>query len=258
MIPIKNNLLTKLKILWNSPDSTRGRTWEFDGPYYPNSWMSYSREMSDGLDLFNCQSFDDLLILIGKLLKQKPNITDLMGGAYFIENSELAGTITGVRVHDKDQDFLSVFGESNNSKHKEMMKILSAKNRRVVEADLLTESGWRSLKSLPKANLLVCRPVGIFDCRHAKVSRLDDSTLYHEFYEWLFDNLISLTSNKSIIFSEIPDFMEDNQVIKFLKRKDKQNNSKSIIFKVSDEAYHWAGFERRYVVIIRGISLLGS
>jgi hypothetical protein len=244
--------LTSLREKWSKPDSRSGHTWDFDGVYHGiEYWKSYDHEMRGGLKVFGCKSFDDLVIVLGNKLDRKPNVIDLMGGAYFLKNPENTNSFTGIRVHDKDSDFFSFNEEIDDELSVLTKKIISAPNRRIIEADILTVKGWNDIEKaeIPKADLLVCRPVGPFDVRHAMTDGFDKSGGYVGLYLALFKRMLKLVNKEGgVIFTEIPDVYNTKEINKFLKDLDEKENSRSRLFTVPDKDYHWGRVKRKYVV----------
>mgnify|MGYP001572070828 CR=1 FL=1 len=104
--PFSKSKLVRLKEGWSKPDREMTETWDFDGVSWgPEHWMSYDYEMREGLGGFGCRTFDELVVSLTKKLGRRPNVIDLMGGAYFIEHLENTETMVGIRIHPKDGDF---------------------------------------------------------------------------------------------------------------------------------------------------------
>jgi|CXWL01.1.fsa_nt_gi hypothetical protein len=97
-----------------------------------------------------------------------------MGGAYFLEHPEKTETLVGIRIHPKDEVFLEASKGYREDRRLLYQKIIGAPNRREVEADVLSNSGWKAVRNenLPLADLLVCRPVGPLDKKRAMASQL--------------------------------------------------------------------------------------
>lgn len=250
--PLTTSRLTSLREKWSKPDSRSGYTWDFDGVYHGlDYWKSYDHEMRSGLKVFDSKSFDDLVIVLGNKLDRKPNVIDLMGGAYFLRNPENTNSFTGIRVHDKDRDVFSINEGIDDELSILSKKIISAPNRRIIEADILTVKGWNDIEKaeVPKADLLVCRPVGPFDVRNAMSDRFDIPEGYVGLYLALFKRMLKLVNKKDgIIFTEIPDVYNTKEISNFFKNLDEKENSRSRLFTVPDKDYHWGCAKRKYVV----------
>lgn len=251
--PLTTSRLTSLRGKWSKPDSQPGHTWDFDGIYHGlEYWKSYDHEMKSGLKVFDCKSFDDLVIALANKLDRKPNVIDLMGGAYFLRNPENANLFTGIRVHDKDGDIFSINEGVDDELSNISKKIIGAPNRNIIEADILTVKGWNDIEKarIPKADLLVCRPVGPFDIRHAKGDMFDIPEGYVGLYLALFKRMLKLVNKDGgVIFTEIPDIYNTKEINKFLKNLDEKENSRSRLFTVPHKDYHWGRTKRKYVVI---------
>jgi hypothetical protein len=245
--------LTSLRTKWSEPDRAKGKTWEFDGiPYTPDHWEGYNHETREGLNTFGCKTFDDLVDKLEIKLGRKSNVIDLMGGAYFLESPEKAQSLTGIRINDKDQEFMDVYGEKTDIYSMRFKKIIQSPNRKVIEADILSNNGWNTIKNsnLPLADLLVCRPVGPFDVRHSVSDRFDNPNAYAGLYISLFKRMLTLVNKKGgVIFTETPDVYSDKELKKFFDETDKVEGSHTTLFTVPDEDYHWGGMKRRYAVI---------
>lgn len=246
--------LVSLRHKWSQPDSTRGATWDFDGAQvYPNHWMSYNHEMYFGLSaIFGCDTFDSLVVALSEKLGRKPHVIDLMGGAYFLNSPENTASLTGIRVHDKDSDFLEYKGGADDQEGQLYRKIIGCPNRRIIEADILSNAGWNTIyqQKLPPSDLLVCRPIGPFDCSHAIGDPLDDPTSYFGLYASLFRRMITLVNqNTGIVFTEIPDIVPDYELNTFFSTFDSSQKCQTDVFIVPDRSYHWVGVKRRYAVI---------
>ena len=255
--PLTRARLTGLRKKWSDPDSRKGRTWEFDGVVKPDHWMSYSYEMREGLGNFDCKTFDDLVLLLDKKLNRKPNVVDLMGGAYFLSNPENTDSLVGIRIHNKDQDFLNVHKNDDSDRSRLLRQIINTPNRRVIEADVLSNAGWKKIRnaSMPAADLLVCRPAGPFDDKHSMSNRFDDPRAYAGLYQSLYKRMLSLVNRKGgVIFTEVPDIYTDTEIEKFFERTDKEEGSQTKLFTVPDEDYQWGGKKRRYAVVQFGKS----
>lgn len=249
MNTLSHNKFKTLSQKWFEPDSRRGYSWTFDGvPETPDHWMGYNFELAKGLGMFKCSTFDQLVKKLTNHLCQKPNVLDLFGGAYFLDFPQQANTVIGVRIHDKDQENLEGF-DRRDTYSARVQRIILSPNRKVIEADLLTEEGWNSLSTAPKTNLLVCRPVGLFDARHCMASVHDSPSDYTDLYVWLFNQALRLLSQNSLFFTEIPDIFEDEKIYKFFSQKDSDLKSKTTIFEVGCRDYDFAGYKRRYAVI---------
>ncbi len=254
------NLLPKDKLIalnkkWSEPDSKKGYSWPYDGVRdTPNHWMGYNHELRGGLDLFNCLSFDELVIWMNQRLGYQADVIDLMGGAYFLENPENTNLLTGIRVHDKDRDFLELYDRESSSKSSRVKKIIYSSNRTIIEADILKQEDWDRIYSLNKrAHLLVCRPVGVFDSYRSMANNFDNPAHYCNFYSWLFDNARKLLNPNSIFFTEIPDVFDDQSVYDFFNHQDIVNGTITQIYFVPDADYNCRGHQRRYAVILNGL-----
>ena len=54
--------LVQLKRNWSEPDRARMAVWDFDGiSWGPEHWMSYDYEMREGLGVFGCKTFDEMV-----------------------------------------------------------------------------------------------------------------------------------------------------------------------------------------------------
>lgn len=247
--------LKDMRKKWTEPDRDQGHTWEFDGVPYEEDhgdWMNYDHEMRDGLSELDCKTFDDLVSILSNRLGRKPNVIDLMGGGYFLRNPENAAQITGIRIHNKDKDFLAVHKEGTSKYSQLVRKIIGAANRRVVDGDVLSSHGWKVIKNenLPAADLLVCRPVGPFDNKHAMGSMFDDPASYGGLYRSLFFRMLALVNKKSgTIFTEVPDIFPDAGLRSFFEDIDSKKGCKTKLYTVPDEDYSWGGKKRRYVVV---------
>lgn len=231
----------------------KGYTWEFDGPHaYPEHWMSYNHEMREGLAKLGCKTFDELVIKLYEKLGYKPNVIDFMGGAYFLTSPENTNTLTGIRVHDKDDDFAEAYQDNTSNTTTLFNKIVKTEVRQVLEADILSNEGWKIIRAsnVPLADLLVCRPVGPFDIKNSVNSRYDEQEKYIGMYSSLFFRMLELVNKKNgIIFTGLPDFFTDQNVEEFFLKLDKQEQCKTILYTVPDKDYHWGGHQRRYAVI---------
>jgi hypothetical protein len=244
--------LVSLRNKWSKPDEAKGKTWEFDGiPYSPDAWDSYNHEMRDGLNMLGCKTFDQLVGKLNNKLRHKPNVVDLMGGAYFLEDPEKTFTLTGIRIHDKDRDFNEIYKDGTDDFSRRFRKIIQSPNRKVFEADVLSNEGWATIRhNLPLADLLVCRPVGPFDNRNSLGDRFDNPNAYAGLYISLFKRMLGLVNKKSgVIFTEVPDVYSDGELKKFFTQLDRTEESQTTLFTVLDEDYHWGGAKRRYAVI---------
>lgn len=246
--------LKDMREKWSKPDRDMGRTWEFDG--VPNEglgdWMNYDNEMRDGLSELGCKTFDDLVNILGSRLERKPNVVDLMGGGYFLRNPENAAYITGIRIHNKDEDFLVEHKEGESKYSQLVRKIVGAANRKVVESDVLSNHGWKVIRdeNLPAADLLVCRPVGPFDNRHSMGSMFDDSATYEGLYRSLFFRMLALVNKKSgVVFTEVPDIFSDAGLRSFFEDIDSKEKCKTKVYTAPDVDYSWGRKKRRYVMI---------
>lgn len=253
MSTLSNHKFQELSQKWSEPDSRKGWDWTFDGvPETPEHWMGYNFELSLGLKQFKCSNFDQLVKKLTRVLKQKPNVLDLFGGAYFLDFPTQTQTLTGVRIHDKDEEYLQGF-DRRDSYSTRVQNIILAPNRNVLEADLLTQAGWNKVfKEAPRADLLVCRPVGLFDVRHCMASVHDKAEEYEDLYIWLFNQAIKLLNKDSLFFTEIPDIFSDEKVIKFFSQKDQELKTKTKVFEVDSPDYRWADYQRRFAVIRSG------
>jgi hypothetical protein len=244
--------LKNLRRVWSRGDEDKGFTWDFDGVLdTPDNWMGYSQEMSEGLNAFSCKTFDELVLKIKEKKGRKPNVVDLMGGAYFLNNPENANSLTGIRIRNTDEDFLRVYKDKDTLVSKLITKITQSPNRKVIEADILSNTGWEAIKKedVPLADLLVCRPVGPFDNKRATGNRFDAPEIYGGLYASLFKRMLTLVNRKDgVIFSEVPDIFSDSQIKEFFARADADNDSKTSVFTVSAN-YQWGGIKRRYVVV---------
>ena len=248
---------TKLRALrkkWSEPDRPRGKTWGYDGVYEGiGSWAGYSHEMREGLGKLGCETFDELVEVLGKELGRKPNVIDLMGGAYFLEEPENVNTLTGIRIHDKDSEYLEVYKDSDKNRAKLLKKIVEAPNRQVVEADILSNKGWKAVEEadMPKADLLVCRPMGPFDVKHATAEVWEENVAaYAGLYSSLFKRMLNLVNKENgLIFTEVPDIYLDKEINIFFTEADKEYGLQTDIFAVVDKDYHFGGRVRRYAVI---------
>ena len=251
--PFSKSKLVSMREKWSEPDQTKGQTWEFDGVAHdPEHWMGYSHEMREGLGMFGCKTFDKLTSYLREKLNRKPNVVDLMGGAYFLDFPENVGSLVGIRIHDKDTDFLEVSKKSKSERAWLLEKIIQSPNRRVIEADILTNAGWRVIKgeNLPLADLVVCRPGGPFDVEHATVSRFDNPAIYAGLYTSLFRRMLKLVNKESgVVFTEIPDIFSDTEIDNFFVGIDKSEKSRTKVFTVPDVDYHWGGKKRKYAVV---------
>jgi hypothetical protein len=249
--------LKELRGMWSSPDRDRGYTWDFDGVSPdPEGWTSYSYEMIDGLSEFGCKTFDQLVDRLGNYLGRNPNVIDLMGGAYFLNFPEKTNTLTGIRIHNKDEDFIEAATDTSRVETKLIDKITKAQNRVIVEADILSSAGWKKIKeqNLEPADLLVCRPVGPFDNKRASVSRFDNPETYSGLYTSLFYRMTALVNKEDgVIFTEIPDIFEDADIKSFFDEVEVRERCKVSLFTVLDENYRWGGIKRRYAVVRFGM-----
>lgn len=246
--------LTALRKKWSEPDSSKGKTWEYDGVYEGiGSWAGYSHEMREGLGNWDCETFDELVEVLEKKLGRKPNVIDLMGGAYFLDKPENTNTLTGIRIHDKDEEYLEAFKDSDRSDAKIIKRIIKTPNRKVIEADILSNKGWRTIEEadIPKADLLVCRPMGPFDVRHATAEVWEENlTVYAGLYSSLFKRMLKLVNKEDgLIFTEAPDIYSDEEIKIFFTEADKEHGLHIDIFTASDKDYHMGGCVRRYAVI---------
>lgn len=243
--------LKSLREKWSSPDRNLG--WEFDGvEANTEHWMGYNHEMSEGLSVFGCKTFDELTLRIEKKLGRKPNVIDLMGGAYFLHSPENTSSLVGIRIQNKDQDFLEESNNKDNQESRLLSKIIKYTNRKIIEADILSNIGWNKIKEskVPLADLLVCRPVGPFDNRTAMGSEFDNPESYAGLYSSLFKRMISMVNRDGgIIFTEVPDIYSNDQIKKFFKDTDVSEGTDSFLFEVKDEDYSWGGKKRRYAVV---------
>ena len=251
--PLTKTRLTSLRGKWSKPDRDKGRTWEFDGvPYSPEHFMSYNHEMREGLSDYDCKTFDELVTILEKKLGRKPDVIDLMGGAYFLSEPGNVNTLVAIRVHDKDKEFIEVANEKDGKESRLIKKVTGASNRRVIDADVLTTKGWKDIEKagLPKADLLVCRPVGPFDVKHAMDSRWDEPGAYVGLYASLFGRMLRLVNKKDgVIFTEVPDIYTEKEVKKFFVGVDEKEGSQTEELTAPDKDYHWGGRKRRYAVI---------
>ncbi len=242
-----------MKKSWAGPDNGEEDPWEFDGiTENLDSRNSYDQEMAEGLDGFGCKTFDELVLRLEKKLGRKPNVVDLMGGAYFLHDPENTNTLTGIRLLNKDEIFIMSVAGKNDYLSELTSKIIGAPNRKVVEADILSKQGWDVIKNqnLPLADLLVCRPVGPFDVKRSMGTRHDNPEAFARLYTSLFNKTMSLVNRDGgMIFTEIPDIYSDEQVKKFFGETDKREGSYSWLFTVKDERSHWGGAKRRYAVV---------
>ena len=136
-------------------------------------------------------------------------------------------------------------------------KITGAPNRKVVDADVLSNSGWKAIRnaSLVPADLSVCRPVGPFDDKHAMVSRFDNPATYAGLYISLFRRMLKLVNKEhGVIFCEIPDIYSESEARDFIEDIDREEGSETKIFTVPDQDYQWGGAKRRYVVVQFGMN----
>lgn len=247
--------LKALRKKWSEPDSKKGRTWEYDGVYESyGSWAGYSYEMREGLGNLGSETFDDLVDVLGKKLGRKPNVIDLMGGAYFLDKPKKTNTLTGIRIHNKDEDYMvEAHKDDGKSIAKTIRRIIKSPNRRIVEADILSNQGWRIIEKagIPKADLLVCRPMGPFDVRHATANVWEENVAaYSGLYSSLFKRMLKLVNRKNgLIFTEVPDIYSDEEIKEFFSEADKEHGLQIEIFAVSDKDYHMGGRVRRYAVI---------
>lgn len=253
--------LVRLREKWSEPDKKRMETWDFDGVSWgPEHFMSYDHEMREGLSIFGCKAFDELVVSLGKKLGRKPKVIDLMGGAYFVEHPENTDTIVGIRIHPKDEVYLEVSKAFREERRLLYERIIGAKNRRVVDADVLSGSGWKTIQSekMALADLLVCRPVGPFDDKRAMASQLDNPMTYAGLYVSLFKRMLKLVNRKDgIIFCEIPDIYSEAEAKDFFESIDREEGSETKIFTVPDREYQWGGAKRRYVVVQFGKRMKG-
>jgi len=241
-----------LRKKWAEPDSRQGESWDFDGiPDSSDRWMSYDHEMREGLATFGCKSFDALVVSLKNKLGRKPVVVDVMGGAYFLNKVENTSALIGVRVHDKDGDFIDVYGNSNNQLSKSYLKITKALNRKIIEADILTSSGWNLIRRENlSADLLLCRPVGLFDNHRAMSSVFDAPEIYAGMYASLFRRMLSLVNRKNgVVFTEVPDIFSNKMIELFFSEQDSNIGSQTTLFTVPDRDYSWGGLKRRYAVI---------
>lgn len=253
-----NDKFTKSKLLsirksWSSPDMSKGKTWEYDGiPSGIEGWDTYDNVMREGLFSLGCKTFEDLIVKLTSDLGRKPNVIDLMGGAYFLDNPNITNTLTGIRIHDKDADFLEVHATNSKKIGERYRKIIGSPNRQVIEADILSNKGWNIIanSNLPKADLLVCRPVGPFDIRHSLPGVDDKPAEFAGLYKSLFSRMLNIVNKDGgIIFTEIPDPYTNIEIEKFFVGIDKTAGSSSTVFTVPDKDYSWSGYKRRYAVV---------
>lgn len=249
--------LVRLRGKWSEPDEG-SKVWDFDGVSWGSEhFKSYDHEMREGLSTFGCKTFDELVVSLRKKLGRKPNVIDLMGGAYFIEHPENTDTMVGIRIHPKDEVYLKVGKTFREERRLLYERIIGAKNRRVVGADVLSGSGWKTIRSenLALADLLVCRPVGPFDNERAMAGQLDNPMTYAGLYVSLFRRMLKLVNRKDgTIFCEIPDIYSEAEAKVFFESVDREEGSETKIFMVPDEDYSWGGAKRRYVVVQFGKS----
>lgn len=256
--PLSKSKLVSLREKWSSPDHAKMETWDFDGISWGSEhFMSYDHEMREGLGIFGCKSFDEMVKYLGEKLGRKPNVVDLMGGAYFLEHPEDAETVVGIRLHPKDEVFLEVSKGYREDRRLLHERIIGAPNRRVVDADILSNAGWKVIRNenLTRADLLICRPVGPFDVRHATASRFDNPATYAGLYISLFRRVLKLVNKEhGVIFCGIPDIYSESEARDFFENIDGEKGSETKIFTVPDTDYHWGGAKRRYVVVQFGMS----
>lgn len=246
---------SKFKIIrdkWSLPDKYRGRSWDIDGlPGNAKKLFSYDNEMQQGLDLFNCHTFDELVVTIGQKLGRKPNVIDLMGGAYFLSAPENTTTLTGIRIHDKDQDFYNGYQQSDSNRFDQFRQIVNSPNRKIIEADILSNKGWQKIKlaKLAPADLLVCRPMGPFDIWKTLVDDNDDPIIYGGLFSSLFQRMLTLVDHETgIVFTEIPDMFTDKSIAHFFAEVDHDLNCQTTLFTAPEDAYKLRNVTRRYVV----------
>ncbi len=246
----RSKKLDRLRKSWAAPDKA---PWEFDGiTESHDSRNSYDQEMSEGLDGFGCKTFDDLVLRLEKKLGRKPNVIDFMGGAYFLHIPENTNSLTGIRLVNRDEDFMRDLSQHGDSLAELTRKIIGSDNRKIVEADILSNSGWDTIKNqnLLPADLLVCRPVGPFDVNRSMGTRRDNPESFAGLYTALFNRMLSLVNRDGgMIFTEIPDIYSDEQVKRFFNETDNRESCYSWLFTVKDERSHWGGAKRRYSVV---------
>lgn len=250
---LSKSKLTSLREKWSEPDSVEGKTWDFDGvARSPEHWMGYNHEMREGLDMFGSKTFDELIDRLNTKLNRKPNVLDLMGGAYFLNMPEKTESLIGIRIHNKDEDFLKVHNDVNDVFSRLLDKITKSPNRKIIEADILSNNGWKTIQkeNFALADLLVCRPVGPFDIKHSMGDRFDSPKVYAGLYASLFKRMLSLVNKKDgVIFTETPDVYSDDEIKNFFTEIDNKKGSQTTLFTVPDKDYQWGGAKRRYAVI---------
>ena len=251
---LSKSRLTALRENWSEPDRLRDHTWDFDGVFWgPEDSRSYDYEMRQGLGLFGCKTFDRLVLHLKKQLGRKPTVVDLMGGAYFLEGPQNTQTLVGIRIHPKDKVFLEASAHYSQEGRRDLYrKIISAPNRQIIEADILSNAGWQTIlrQNLAPADLLVCRPMGPFDDQNAMASRFDDPKFYAGLYVSLFARMLKLVNRTSgVVFCEIPDVYTEEQAVNFFRQVDIRESSRTEVFTVPDRDYHWGKLKRRYVVM---------
>ncbi len=248
---------SKLNVLrkeWSKPDSKKEGTWEYDGFYgeYYDYVMGYNHEMREGLGIFECKTFDALVDVLNKKLDRKPNVIDLMGGAYFLDNPGNTNSLVGIRIHDKDEYIGSFYKSADGGRARVIKRVMTAPNRRVIEADILSNKGWKTIEKagIPKADLLVCRPVGPLTFTQAMGNRFDEPRTYAGLYSSLFRRMLGLVNKHGgVIFTEAPAIYSGEEIKDFFTGVDEKEGSRTNIFKVPENIYYWGGENRRYAVI---------
>jgi hypothetical protein len=229
----KHNVLRNMQSL-NSQDEYYD-IWEYDGIRgLENPRLSYEHTFEFFLDKFNIESFQGLVDNRSKELNKKLKILDLFGGAYFIDDFKNVSQITGVRLSNPDEEFLSIVeGDYNSEQY--LRSLVENDKRNLIIGNLYSTKTWREIEKDNTSrggggfDLVVCRPEGPFvnainkDISIKGVS--DTGFSREEIFVSLLERALNLLSNDGgMLFTQTPDLETKQGVVKkfwedYVKRK---------------------------------------
>lgn len=244
----------KHNILRNMQQIPSHRIWSHDGIAGIEDFRySYEKTFYHLLDKLKVNDFQELVNKKSDQLHRKVKVLDLFGGAYFIGDLSKVSKITGVRLHDVDDELLQ---DPKNYQFDEYLRgIINSSNRNIITGNLYEGKTWKAIKeqnntSINKGfDLIVCRPEGPFrNARrdtHSIKGVSDTGTSREEIFVSLLERTLNLLSNEEgMLFVQTPDLKTNPQIAqKFWEDYIKSKNTEGYKFifdtnrKTPDESF---------------------
>ncbi len=236
-------LLTKLKedtgARWNNSRFRHGGVWTQDGVQRPLD-ISYDDSFAQLLATDGHGSITDLLQ--SRQSKGLSNhVLDFMGGGYFGQPLSLFDSITGFRSEDIDDVIEKKFLEESPERQAlDSLRQMKMKgDRRVIVGNIFDAGGYSRLRE-PLAShqpqheydVIFCRPMAPFGL---EISSIDYHRPLHKYdlhlamYFELFENMLGLMADKSVMYSQVPGIIWDESVM-LARRIDGINGYKAVTY----------------------------